>query len=60
MSNVRDLFIYLQKKSETCVSYDSFLIQLGPLVLHHSINFQLQNESQLPDGVLEKEMESQT
>lgn len=33
---------------------------MGTLVLHHSINFQLQNESQLPDGVLEKEMESQT
>lgn len=48
------------EKSEICASSDSFLIQMGTLVLHHSINFQLQNESQLPDGVLEKEMESQT
>lgn len=48
------------EKSEICAGSDSFLIQMGALVLHHSINFQLQNESQLPDGVLEKEMESQT
>lgn len=38
------------EKCEICVSSDSFLIQMGVLVLHHSINFQLQNESRLPTG----------
>lgn len=48
------------EESEMFVSSDSFLIQMGMLVLRCSINFQLQYESQLPCEVLEKEMESQT
>lgn len=43
----RDEFVQLWK-CEISVSSDRFLIQMGALVLHHTINFQLQNESQLP------------
>lgn len=47
-------------KSQICLSSDSFLIQMGVRVLHHSINFHLQNESQAPLGFEKKEVESQT
>lgn len=42
------------ENSEICASSDSFLIQMGALVLHHSINFQLQNESRLPTEFYER------
>lgn len=45
------------KNSNLCELWSfffSFLIQLGMLVLHHSINFQLHNESQLPGGFFRK------